>query len=73
MNCFTTTITNGQDLELWTKIGIQYEVALNDKYTSIYNYYLPNTLSKNKIKSIFSTIYESNFRNTPDHPLSHFL
>ncbi|MCW1147616.1 glycosyltransferase family 2 protein [Flavobacterium lacisediminis] len=52
MNCFTTTITNGQDLELWTKIGIKYEVALNNKYTSIYNYYLPNSLSKNKIKSM---------------------
>ena len=52
MNCFTTTITNGQDLELWTKIGIQYKVALNNKYTSIYNYYLPNSLSKNKIKSM---------------------
>lgn len=52
MNCFTENITNGQDLELWTKIGIQYQVAVNDKYTSIYNYYLPNSLSKNKIKSM---------------------
>lgn len=52
MNCFSEDITNGQDLELWTKIGIKYRVVINNKHTSIYNYYLPNSLSKNKIKSM---------------------
>ena len=52
MNCFTEEITNGQDLELWTKIAIQYSVALHNKTTAVYNNYLPNTLSKNSIKTM---------------------
>jgi len=52
MGYFTEGVTNGQDLELWTKIGIKYKVAINNKTTAIYNYYLPNTLSKNSIKTM---------------------
>lgn len=52
MGCFTEGITNGQDLELWTKIAIKYPIALNNKTTAIYNYYLPNTLSKKSIKTM---------------------
>lgn len=52
MNCFTPGVTNGQDLELWTKIAIKYPIALNNKTTAIYNYYLPNTLSKKSIKTM---------------------
>jgi glycosyltransferase involved in cell wall biosynthesis len=50
MGCFTEGVTNGQDLELWTKIAIKYSVALHNKITAVYNSYLPNTLSKNSIK-----------------------
>lgn len=52
MGCFTEGITNGQDLELWTKIGIKYPIALHNKTTAIYNNYLPNTLSKRSIKTM---------------------
>ncbi|WP_320814064.1 glycosyltransferase family 2 protein [Flavobacterium sp.] len=52
MNCFTEGITNGQDLELWTKIGIKYPIAVHNKITAIYNNYLPNTLSKNSFKTM---------------------
>ncbi|MEQ3662248.1 MAG: glycosyltransferase family A protein [Flavobacterium sp.] len=52
MGCFTEGITNGQDLELWTKIAIKYPVALHNKTTAIYNNYLPNTLSKRSIKTM---------------------
>ena len=34
-----------KDLELWTKIGIKYPVAIHNKTTAVYNNYLPNTLS----------------------------
>lgn len=52
MGCFTEGITNGQDLELWTKIGIKYPVAIHNKTTAIYNNYFPNTLSKNSFKTM---------------------
>ena len=52
IGCFTEGITNGQDLELWTKIGIKYPVAVHNKITAIYNNYLPNTLSKNSFKTM---------------------
>jgi glycosyltransferase involved in cell wall biosynthesis len=49
---FTPGVTNGQDLELWTKIGIEYPVAINNKITAIYNLYIPNSLAKNNISSM---------------------
>lgn len=49
---FTPTTTNGQDLELWTKIGIKYPVAITNKITAIYNYNIPNSLAKNNIGSM---------------------
>jgi glycosyltransferase involved in cell wall biosynthesis len=48
---FTLEVTNGQDLELWTKIGIKYPVALTNKTTAIYNFNIENSLAKNKINS----------------------
>jgi glycosyltransferase involved in cell wall biosynthesis len=58
MGCFTDGITNGQDLELWTKIAIKYPIAIHNKTTATYNYYLPNTLSKNSIKSMILMDFE---------------
>lgn len=48
---FTSGITNGQDLELWTKIGIKYPVAITNKITAVYNYNIPDSLAKKHIKS----------------------
>lgn len=48
-NGFSPEVTNGQDLELWTKIGIQYQVAISNKTTAIYNFDIPNSLAKNNI------------------------
>lgn len=49
---FTPGITNGQDLELWTKIGICHQVAITNTITAIYNYDIPNSLAKNNINSM---------------------
>lgn len=49
---FTPGITNGQDLELWTKIGIQYPVAVNNTITAIYNNTIHNSLAKKNIGSM---------------------
>ncbi|MGO4772956.1 glycosyltransferase family 2 protein [Flavobacterium sp. W22_SRS_FK3] len=46
---FTPAVTNGQDLELWTKAGIEYPVAITNTITAIYNYNIPNSLAKNSI------------------------
>lgn len=49
---FTPSISNGQDLELWTKIGIYHQVAITNKITTIYNYDIPNSVTKNNINSM---------------------
>lgn len=49
---FSPDVTNGQDLELWTKIGIHYKVAITNKITAIYNYDIPNSLAKKNISSM---------------------
>jgi len=46
---FTPGVTNGQDIELWTKIGIEYRVAITNIITVIYNNDIPDSLSKNNI------------------------
>ncbi len=46
---FTPSVTNGQDLELWTKIGICHQVAITNTITAIYNYDIPNSLAKENI------------------------
>lgn len=49
---FTPGVTNGQDLELWTKTGIEYRVAITNTITAIYNYDIPNSLAKNNISTM---------------------
>ncbi|MDR7210066.1 glycosyltransferase family 2 protein [Flavobacterium piscis] len=49
MGAFTPGVTNGQDLELWTKTGIEYPVAITNTVTAIYNYDIPNSLAKDNI------------------------
>jgi glycosyltransferase involved in cell wall biosynthesis len=48
-NCFNSNVSSGQDVELWTKIGITNSVAINNKSTVIYNFDLPNSLAKTPI------------------------
>ncbi len=49
---FTKEITNGQDLELWTKIAISHPVVITNKFTAIYNFDISNSLSKKNINSM---------------------
>lgn len=49
---FTPGVTNGEDLELWTKIGIHYSVAISNRITAVYNYNTPNSLSKKSINTM---------------------
>jgi glycosyltransferase involved in cell wall biosynthesis len=49
---FSPGVTNGQDLELWTKIGICHQAAITNTITAIYNYDIPNSLAKNNIHSM---------------------
>jgi hypothetical protein len=48
-NYFNESVSNGQDVELWTKIGITNLVAINNKSSVIYNFDLPNSLVKTPI------------------------
>jgi glycosyltransferase involved in cell wall biosynthesis len=49
---FIPSTTNGQDLELWTKIGITYSVAITNTITAVYNFHIPNSLAKKNIDSM---------------------
>lgn len=46
---FSRGVTNGQDLELWTKIAIKYPVAITNTITAIYNNHIANSLAKKNI------------------------
>jgi glycosyltransferase involved in cell wall biosynthesis len=48
---FNTSISNGEDTELWIKIAIKYPIAITNKETAIYQFDLPKTLSKTKISN----------------------
>jgi glycosyltransferase involved in cell wall biosynthesis len=47
---FTPGVTNGQDLELWTKIGVEYPVAITNTITAIYNNDICESLAKRDIR-----------------------
>ncbi|NHN27568.1 glycosyltransferase family 2 protein [Flavobacterium jejuense] len=51
-NGFNSSVTIGEDIELWTKIGIKYPVALSNKITAIYNFIVPQSLSKQNINTM---------------------
>lgn len=46
---FNTQVSSGQDLELFTKIGLKYPVALHNEYTVLYHFETPNSLAKTPI------------------------
>ena len=50
-NGFDTNISSGQDLDLWTRIGINYSVAISNKTTAIYRFEVVNSLSKTNFLS----------------------
>lgn len=49
---FSPGVTNGQDLELWTKIAIKHPVAITNTITAIYNNHIPNSLAKKNISTM---------------------
>ena len=49
---FNENVSNGQDVELWTKIGIHYPIVLSNKTTAIYNFNTPNSLTKKNINQM---------------------
>ena len=51
-NYFNESVSNGQDVELWTKIGICHPVAISNKITAIYHFNAPNSLTKGKISNM---------------------
>lgn len=71
---FTPEVTNGQDLELWTKIGIKYPVAITNKTTAVYNYNIPNSLAKNHVNSMKLMDFEQFKLSEKENPsLKNFL
>ncbi|MES2810962.1 MAG: glycosyltransferase family 2 protein [Bacteroidota bacterium] len=50
--CFNEKVSNGQDLELWTKIGISYPIAISNKTTAVYFFNTQNSLTKRKISEM---------------------
>ncbi|KAF2081895.1 glycosyltransferase family 2 protein [Flavobacterium sharifuzzamanii] len=71
---FTPNVTNGQDLELWTKIGIKYPVAITNKTTAIYNFDIPNSVTKNHVNSMKLMDFEQFKRSEKENPsLKSFL
>lgn len=68
-NFFSENVSNGQDLELWTKIALKHNIAINNVTTCIYNYYISNSLSKTKIsemKLLDFSQFEKNEKVNPD-------
>lgn len=46
---FNTEVSNGQDLELWIKIAIQFPIAISDSITAHYHYEISDSLAKRNI------------------------
>lgn len=64
-NGFNNQTIIGEDIELWTHIGIHNPVALSNKITAVYNYYIPFSLSKKKV----DFIQLMNFNQFKEHEL----
>lgn len=48
---FNMQLTRTEDTELWLRIALQFPVAISNKCTARYNFDLPESLSKTKIRS----------------------
>ena len=49
---FDTSITSGQDIDLWIKFGLNKKVVFNPSYTACYDKTVPASLSKKHIRQI---------------------
>lgn len=65
-NGFNENCSNGEDVELWSQIGLQFPVVISNKVTTLYTFSNPNSLSKQQIdpKKIMSFDL---FENTEKH------
>jgi glycosyltransferase involved in cell wall biosynthesis len=46
---FNTSLSNGEDNDMWTRIALNYPVAIGNAYTALYNHHIAATLSKRKM------------------------
>ncbi|MEW5676001.1 glycosyltransferase [Flavobacterium enshiense] len=46
---FTTTVSNGQDLELWIKVAVKHPVAISNTVTAHYHFEIADSLAKRNI------------------------
>ncbi|RYD86278.1 MAG: hypothetical protein EOP54_30605 [Sphingobacteriales bacterium] len=47
---FSENVTHPEDTEMWIKIATRYTVALGSSYTAIYNFEVPQSLSKRNME-----------------------
>jgi len=47
---FSENVTHPEDTEMWIKIATKYPVALGSNYTAIYNFEVPQSLSKRNME-----------------------
>lgn len=48
---FNENITHPEDTELWIKIAIKFPVAISNQFTMVYNFDLPESWSRQKMKN----------------------
>lgn len=46
---FDVNISSGQDVDMWTRIAINYKVAISNQTTAVYNFQIIGSLSKTNI------------------------
>lgn len=56
---FNKVYKTGQDLDLWIRIALKYEVVFNPASTMIYNRYVENSLSKGELNQIRLDLFSS--------------
>lgn len=59
---FKSTISSGQDVDMWIRIASKYPVAISNKITASYLHYIENSLSK-------TPILEKNLKDFNDYKL----
>ncbi|MDA9069472.1 glycosyltransferase family 2 protein [Algibacter sp.] len=52
IGCFNKTLKTAQDLDLWIKMALKYDVAFNPTITMSYKSHVDNSLSKSKYNDI---------------------
>lgn len=48
---FNENVTHPEDTELWIKIALKFPIAISNQYTMIYNFDLPESWSRQKMKN----------------------